>query len=186
MSVVNFKNDDRIVPEHREILRDFCKELGGDLVQLANRLGVKVFQDNEMHHSNDGYLVHDERCGSASGYKVVLNASKPIQRQKFTLAHELGHFVLHRNSPELKRKRKKSAKIIEFATHRSIDDWEYDGFPVAFEREANSFAVSVMLPVGPLKRSPEFQNGAPVALADRLGFSKSMVTRRFEEVYFAF
>ena len=184
MSVANFKNDGRISAEHRQILREFCQELGGDLAILANRLGVKVFLDHNMHVSTDGYLVHDENCGSKSGYKVVLNAAKPVPRQKFTLAHELGHFVLHRKNRPAAREGDPCTNIIDFAYYRSMDDWEYVGLAPVGEREADRFAVNLLLPIGPLKKSSEFINGEPVALADRLGFSRSMVNLRFEEAYF--
>src|SRR6185436_11785422 len=56
---------------------------------LAEDLGVTVYQ--ECLRGQDGYA--DVR---ANGAVVVLDPLAPLCRKRFTLAHELGHIVLHR------------------------------------------------------------------------------------------
>jgi Zn-dependent peptidase ImmA (M78 family) len=36
-------------------------------------------------------------AGSPSGYSIYINSSDPPRRQRFTLAHEIDHFVRHRD-----------------------------------------------------------------------------------------
>lgn len=187
MLVVNFRRDERISQEDRSVLREYCLELGGNPVALANRLGVKVFED-DMPYENSGYIDFDESCGSPSGYRIVVNKHHSMERKKFTIAHEIGHFVLHRDTPHFKKKREQSADIIPIfggpSGHRSSDDWDYNEYPRWMENEANGFAACVLLPQNLLKKTPEYINGEPIALARRLGFSSEFVLRRFEEVRF--
>ncbi|WP_317054837.1 ImmA/IrrE family metallo-endopeptidase [Roseovarius rhodophyticola] len=185
MTVVNFKHDTRISDSDRGILREFTSELGGDPVHLAHRLGLKVFEEN-LHESVSGFIQFDETCGSDSGYKVVLNSVHSVARKKFTLAHELGHFVLHRNSDHFLEDKKRSAEIFDFASgYRSGDGWDYSqDFPKAFEREADVFAANVLLPANLLRKTAEFIEGTPASLARRLDLSVPFVARRFEEVRF--
>lgn len=183
MSVVDFKADMRIVDADRKVLREFSSALGGDPAALAQRLGVKVYE-TPMDESVDGYIEYDVDCGSSSGYKVILNQRISVARKKFTLAHELGHFVLHRSSEAFRQSKINSAQVFDFpAAYRSADSWDNAGLTSWMEREADQFAACVLLPLGPMRRTPEFSNGQPAALAKRLGLSVAYVTRRFEEAF---
>lgn len=184
MSVLSFRHDKRISDADRNALREYCSELGGNVVALANKLGLKVFEE-ELPHDQSGYIEYDPSCGSESGYKVVVNAKHPVERKQFTAAHEIGHFVLHRSSKHFREKEWQSAEIFNFPSgYRSPDSWDNEGCTDWMEREADVFAATVLLPPNPVRRSPEFINGEPVALAKRLGLSKTFVVRRFEELQF--
>jgi Zn-dependent peptidase ImmA (M78 family) len=186
MGVVNFRSDPRISREDRSALRDFCSDLGGDIAQLAVKLGL-VIERKDMYPDQSGYIEYDQSCGSASGYKIVVNGKQSIERQKFTVAHELGHYVLHRESDHFKSKQNLSiAQIFAFPSgHRSNDMWDNREYPDWMESEANKFAATVLLPTHLLKRTDEFQSGEPAALARRLNLSVGFVSRRFEEVLFS-
>lgn len=200
MAVVSFKHDRRISSEHRAFLREFCHSLGGDLDKLANRLGLKIFYV-ELPLDEDAGLIFDPSLGSDSGYSILVNAHMPIGRQKFTIAHEIGHFVLHRNEPEFLSvmngtprvvKSHFSDNIIQLPVARrssSVFSESDAGFRVnhlsrKLERQADDFAVSLLMPAGPIKRTPEFSSGQPVALARRLRLSVGAMIRRFEELEF--
>lgn len=181
MTIVNFKRDTRISSRDRTALREFCSELGGDPVKLALRLGLKVFLA-ELLPDECGYIEFDEDCGSDSGYKIVVNSNHPVERQKFTVAHEIGHFVLHRGTQHFQKKRREGAEIFTFPSgHRSEDYWNYGDYPGWMEFEADQFAATVLLPVHLLMRMPEFLDDQPAALAKRLGLSVSFVAQRFAE-----
>lgn len=194
MAVISFKYDTRISEKNRKVLRDFSAELGGDPVALAIELGLKVYESS-LPQDDSGYIAFDPLSNSPSGFIIVVNQNHSSQRKKFTVAHELGHFVLHRNTPQfqaiLREQKRKSGNIIQFpaAAHRatsSIDDFEVRNasIPRAFEREADLFAATILLPPHALKRSTEYIGGEPAALARRLGLSISFVIRQFEEVKF--
>jgi Zn-dependent peptidase ImmA (M78 family) len=184
MTVLDFKRDRRISQSDRTVLREFCTQLGGDPVTLANELGVVVCRE-DLSNEIAGYIEYDENCGSPSGYKIVVNGRHSLERQRFTVAHEVGHYVLHRETPEFRAKKRQSAEVFSFPSgYRSTDYWKQSDYPASFEREADQFAATVLLPVHLVRKTDEFLSGQPVALARRLGLSSTFVTIRFEEAYF--
>jgi len=103
-----------------------------------------------------------------AGAKLYVNAADPTPRQTFTIAHELGHWLLHKKY---------------FDAHPE----EYDILPRfqapeendAFEKEANLFAASLLVPKRLLKPVLD----APVSsLATAFGVSRTMMEYRLKNV----
>ncbi|ASP21997.1 hypothetical protein ANTHELSMS3_03364 [Antarctobacter heliothermus] len=175
MAALNFKTDTRIENGERELLRDFCSELGGNIVELARAMGVKVFSE-ELWPYESGYLEYAPTCGSLSNYRIVINSRHKPERQRFTVAHELAHFLLHRD---------KSDFVVRCETrHRSDDYFEYmldPGEPLK-EREANAMAAAILLP--PNLFVPAFQrlNGDLCRVAALFEVSVPAVQKRAKEL----
>lgn len=97
-----------------------------DPSQLAAELGITII-----------YKFLGESLGFCLSYKrqkiIVINENCPDELLNFTIAHELGHAILHKriNTPFLKKH-----------TLVSIDK---------IERQANTFAVELLLPDNILK-----------------------------------
>ena len=93
-------------------------------------LGLAV-QELPMENEVSGVLAID-----ADGGTIACNALHPRVRQRFTIAHEIGHFVLHRSDDELfidtgyvVLKRQKAARGADLR-----------------EIEANQFATALLMP----------------------------------------
>ena len=78
-----------------DILKEFHKEAPISVVAIANNLGIKVYRTRDFNDRISGLIQKDEHYGGKSGYAIYTNASHPITRRRFTIAHEIGHFVLH-------------------------------------------------------------------------------------------
>src|SRR5262252_971498 len=66
------------------------------------------------------------------GEKAIITVSTTIEdpyRQRFSIAHELGHLEMHRSNNSL-----------EFCTGEDIDDWRSRRARLTREQEANEFA----------------------------------------------
>jgi Zn-dependent peptidase ImmA (M78 family) len=75
----------------REILRAHgMLNLAVDPVKLANALGARVY--NAKFGEDDVHGLLARRDGSIA---VYVNAGDPPVRKRFTIAHEIGHLVLH-------------------------------------------------------------------------------------------
>lgn len=62
-----------------------------DLINSLEGHGIKVFQyENNLNSAFDGLAA----CLNNSIYVIVINNHRPGDRQRFTLAHELGHILL--------------------------------------------------------------------------------------------
>jgi Zn-dependent peptidase ImmA (M78 family) len=65
------------------------------VVGLAHDLGLRVFRE-DLRSGISGKLYRDS--DSNSGWSISANSNEPETRQRFTIAHEIGHFVLHLRS----------------------------------------------------------------------------------------
>ncbi len=78
----------RVMEEARRLL-DACGIEGPpvDLVRIARHLGIRRIRELDIRL--DGQLVE---LGDG-GYEVILSRNSPHTRQRFTLAHEIGHLL---------------------------------------------------------------------------------------------
>ena len=98
--------------------------------------------------------------------KLYVNAHDPMPRQMFTMAHELGHWVLHR---ELFEQDASKYNVLPRFQRPSQSD--------KFEQEANAFAASLLVPshlLRPVRHAPVAQ------LASIFGVSRQMMEIRLK------
>jgi Zn-dependent peptidase ImmA (M78 family) len=114
----------------RKILDRFGSKIPVDIDAIMKAHGIEVFVDNEMATTVSGILmIKGERIGA------MVNLYHPEVRKRFTLAHELGHYLLHR--------RKKILFVDEFAVmYRGPEPSGVDPIEV----EANVFAAELLMP----------------------------------------
>jgi Zn-dependent peptidase ImmA (M78 family) len=108
-----------------------------DITALAESLGVAVWESPFLPPSISGKLFRDPRHGGASGYSILINSRESYTRKRFTVAHEVAHFLLHR--------KRLGEGVAE-------DAWYRSGFAVSEEREANRFAADLLIPPAQLAR----------------------------------
>src|SRR6218665_818238 len=65
-------------------------DLPVDLEKIAHYLNINILYD-ELDDDVSGFLLVDGEKGATA----VINNSHHQNRQRFTLAHEIGHFCLH-------------------------------------------------------------------------------------------
>lgn len=81
----------RYIPEKLERFRESAPV---QLTAMATALGIPVYIST-MPPSISGLIEPDET--SSSGFRIRLNRHEIAERQRFTLAHEIAHFILHRS-----------------------------------------------------------------------------------------
>jgi hypothetical protein len=72
------------------LVRAGCFTLPTDLERVAEHLDVVEIQKKPI--AAEGYVEQAE----GHGYRVVLRLDRGLERQRFSLAHELGHIIVHR------------------------------------------------------------------------------------------
>ena len=97
---------------------------------------------------------------------IKVNSKHNSKRQRFTIAHELGHFMLHRN---------KSALFEDKVFFRAVekDNMEY---------AANSFAALLLMPESRVREAVNDGMRNIGALADRFGVSSPAMKARVVEL----
>jgi Zn-dependent peptidase ImmA (M78 family) len=112
---------------------------------------------------------------------IFVNASDIVVRQRFTAAHELGHFVLHRDEMGGLLSRADTTETIELTQSESD----------LHELEANQFAAELLMPEAVIRaRVAAFEKAYGVApraaLAYQLGaellVSREAMTKRLKEL----
>ena len=114
-----------------EIVRGYLKRAPVNLDEMSSALGLKV-QRQFMADDVSGKI---ERSGDS--YVITINALHSPTRQRFTQAHEIAHYVLHRDLI--------GDGIVDDAMYRSSQ------LRSELETQANRFAADLLMPV-PLVR----------------------------------
>lgn len=179
MAGFSFKADHRISDRQRNKLREFCSALDQNVVELANDLGLKVFAEDLLPYER-GYLENAPSLGSTSGWVVRINKRDKPETQKFTVAHELGHFVLH-------GARLEGLDMFDGRVNRNTegasDPFSYlEDRDRTMEAEANAFAASLLMPKNLFGPAFDRLSGDIGALARLFAVSESAVSRRVSEL----
>lgn len=107
-----------------------------DLDGICRDLGIKVYR-LPLGSKVAGQLIRDESKGGFSGFAIYINSSDHPNRRRFTQAHELAHFILHRDLID--------GGIVDDTMYRSdLSD--------RFEVQANRMAADILMPVKLVKR----------------------------------
>lgn len=115
-------------PKHQDILENYLSEFPVKVGQIAKDLGVKI-KISGMHAGISGQIKREE-----SGYVIRVNRYELRERQRFTIAHELAHFMLHKN-------------LIDSSPDGITDNVLYrSGAPDNTEYEANRLAAEIVMP----------------------------------------
>ena len=145
-----------------EIVRWHERKAPVPVSQIARDLGLRVWQatwDTDV----SGMIRKDKKYGGKSGYAILVNRAHPKTRRRFTIAHEVAHFLLHRELI--------GDGITDDALYRSE-------IGSSIEAQANRFAASVLMP-WPLVREA-VQSGVDTVpeLAKRFAVSNSAMSIR--------
>lgn len=63
-----------------------------DVIELANSLGIKVYSTSKMDVPSFIAFDSESNC-----YEIFVNSNERVTRQRFSIAHELAHYVEHRD-----------------------------------------------------------------------------------------
>lgn len=137
-----------------------------DLDGMAAELGL-VVERAPLSDNIAGKLIRDE--SATAGYRIVINSNDAPRRQRFTFAHELAHFMLHRDLVD---------EVVDNALYRSPnlgDD---------MERQADRFAAQLLLPAQEVRRAYR-DTKALSLLAERFDVSDTALRIRLRELKLA-
>lgn len=143
-----------------ETLGEHQRSAPVNVIGFANDLGIKVWTSEKLGTGISGKLFKDPELGGVSGYAIVVNGAHPEVRRRFTIAHEIAHFVLHRD-----------------AVGAGISDNEFyrSSLSNKLETEANKLAAEILMPyalIKGIKDKQRLSDGDAKALAKALNVSE--------------
>lgn len=134
-----------ITPAQQAIINKYTLDAPGEvkLVSLAEELGLTVYQTNDFLDSDSGLIAKED-----GKYVIYVNKSHPQTRKRFTIAHEIAHFLLHKDildeQLELVDKVKQPTEET-VALHRS-NSIELTAEQKQMEIDANNLAAEILMP----------------------------------------
>lgn len=131
------------------------------VVELAEINGVNVVFSDMGKFSEEVAGLLDFRAK-----RIYVNKADRPQRQRFTVAHELGHWILHKEAFE-----RNPAAYPVLPRFQAVEKSN------AFEQEANAFASELLVPkhlLDPVRKAPVSM------LADIFDVSKTMMEFRLQ------
>ena len=78
--------------EQRMMLEKYKSSFPVQVGKLAEELGLTVVSTTELPSGMSGSISKE-----GDHYVIYVNASQPLRRQRFTIAHEIGHYLKHRS-----------------------------------------------------------------------------------------
>lgn len=121
--MTNLREATAIVAKHQ------AGKLPVDVIALASDLGIDVYRVPNWPDTLSGMIK--KTPGTPSGFTIYVNGDHHPKRQRFTIAHECAHAILH---PELI-----GDGITDDALYRS-------GLSDSVEAQANRFAADILMP----------------------------------------
>jgi len=118
-----------------QIIERYQQSAPVDVLSIAEALGLTVWEDDINPYS--GKLKRDTLHGGVSGYSVIVNESEPLPRKRFTIAHEIAHFILHADQL--------AKGDIEETLYRG-------GLSDQLETEANKLAADILMPLSLIEK----------------------------------
>jgi Zn-dependent peptidase ImmA (M78 family) len=115
----------------RAKIADLLNTAPVDVAAVAKRLGLEIYESS-LAEGVSGVLLRDESYGTQSGFVILVDDSETHVRQRFTAAHEIGHYVLHKD------------KIGDGVEDNYL--LRSDGFSTGTEQQANRFAADLLMP----------------------------------------
>ena len=99
------------------------------IISLGTELGLNIFESQELPEDVSGEIRPGE---SPSGFEITVAAFDPRVRKRFTIAHEIAHFLLHRSQI--------GRGIQDDALYRSSQSNR-------IEAQANRLAADILMPM---------------------------------------
>lgn len=119
---------DRIRPDEAAIVRRFMAHQPVKVGELATELGLSVVR-SPLEPKISGLIRPSDHA--PAGFEIRVNKYEVPERQRFTVAHEIAHYLLHRESI--------GQGVVDNVLYRS-------GLTSRKEAEANRLAAEIVMP----------------------------------------
>lgn len=143
---------------------------GGDIEKIVKDLGGKIlYQDIfDLDSSDSGSIV----INNPTDFEITLALHTSKERDRFTIAHELGHYFLHYLLYNFNNQANSGNKKFKASRYGSGKT----------ETEAHWFAASFLMPEESFKEEFHKLDGNYIELAEKFGVSLSACKVRAESL----
>lgn len=129
-----------------EVIKDrYIHAVPVDVIGIAEELGIDVYESDFDNNKVSGYISKDDE---GNPY-ICVNKNHSATRQSFTIAHEIGHFVLHEHILDNKSIVPSFYKLGEGINNCVMQRSELDVNSEEYRKneiQANQFAADLLMP----------------------------------------
>ena len=118
-------------PTPGEIIAKYQAVAPVDVVSIAEEVGIRVWEMSRLPEGVSGQIWQDPINGGISGFSIGVRTTDALVRKRFTVAHELAHYILHRNRLD--------GGLFEDVMYRG-------GLSSREETQANQMAADILMP----------------------------------------
>ncbi len=138
----NYKKFEEYLLETRRIAVNNTSDINIEQI-IEDVTGLKPNKKADLNQSISGQI---ELCTTHKTYKISVNKNDHYYRQRFTMAHELAHYILHRNYLGL--------GVDDNIAYRSVDTGRFNNQFITseMEQDANKFASWLLMPFDLIKK----------------------------------
>ncbi len=134
---------ERIEAVEAQTVERFTKIVPVKVGELANELGLKVTR-SPLPPKISGLIQPSSE--TTAGFEIRVNKYEVPERQRFTVAHEIAHYLLHRQDI--------GSGVVDSIMYRS-------SLTSRKETEANRLAADIVMPAREVKRELDRLGGEP-------------------------
>lgn len=152
------------------------KDCRVDVVSIAQKLGIEVYSV-AMDDGKSGDICHDPVTKKTF---IDINRDHPATRQRFTIAHELSHYLHHQD------------KLVERGKLDRSDEYK-DAAEIKLEQTADKEAAAMLMPENIVEeyfakrewsKKTKFSAEMIEAVADQFWVSRTMAVTRLRELHY--
>lgn len=159
----------------RDLYKKYCTTLPVPVVAIAQDLGLSIYETDDFKKNESGSIKQE-----SDGFNIYLNINDSPERKRFTIAHEIAHFILHKSlllsGEELVDEIKQPIDKLNRSKLRNLTQKEK-----LREIEANQFAAELLMPEEAFKDAWEYAESMD-QMAEKFSVSPSAVTIRAKEL----
>lgn len=141
--------------ETQKILDQYKDDIPVLVVEIAESLGIEVYVSGLLGAKQSGGIVKTNK----PPYTIYVNKNHSFERQRFTIAHEIGHYLEHREAIDRAQEdgiierthfsnvfnAEQMSQKLQQGLHRS-DAVQYSSEEQKMEVMANRFAAELLMP----------------------------------------
>lgn len=131
-----------------------------DIEKIAEFYGIQIFRDEMSEGESGAIVINQSDCG------MLINQNDHTNRQRFTIAHEIGHFVSYKYQGQ-------TGERIDFRNLESSFGKDLE------EIFANKFAAAILMPISIIS---EIKNRSKIELANEFNVSTAAIENRIKNV----
>ncbi len=127
--------------DHSRVLEKYQEIIPVPVIKLANALDIEVYETEDLDDHESGAIVRE-----SGDYVIYVNKKHPPERKRFTIAHEIAHFILHKEYVDkvgelVQQNKQPGFEILERNLQKDLTPNKRE-----MEQAANKFAAGLLMP----------------------------------------